>query len=161
VLETIAQGIPLLFDPWQVEARAVGLVAHAQHGRLELVAHLPANLEERLTSLLTSRIVNPPPYLMEFQLGGSMLLALAMADLDTARRIGDDAATRAAVRMIALAERFGYLRSFQPTMASTRIRAIAERADGPAYEAAVASYAGLDRDALREEALAMLRSRSS
>lgn len=157
----IAPGVPIRLDPWHVEARAVALTAHAQHARAGLVADLPANLDERLTNLLTSRIVNPPPYLMEFQLGGSMLLALAMADLDAARRTSDDAATRSAVRMIALAERFGYLRNFQPTMASRRIRAIAESADRPAYEAALTSYAGLDRDALRAEALAMLRLRPS
>ena len=150
-------GVPLLFDPWQVEARAVALTAHAQHGKLELVPDLPAALEKRLTNLLTSRIVNPPPYLMEFQLGGSMLVALALADLDAAQLAADEAATQSAVRMIALAERFGYLRNFQPTMASRGIRELAERADGPAYEEAVSSYAGLDRDSLRAAALAMLR----
>ncbi len=150
-------GVPLLFDPWQVEARAVALTAHAQHGQVELVADLPANLEQRLTNLLTSRIVNPPPYLMEFQLGGSMLVALALADLDAAQRAGDESATRSAVRKIALAERFGYLRNFQPTMASRSIRELAERADRPAYEEAVSSFAGLDRDSLRAAALATLR----
>lgn len=154
-------GVPLHFDPWHVEARAVALTAHAQHGKLELVAGLPANLEERLTNLLTSRIDNLPPYVMAFQLGGTMLVALAMADLDAARRTSDDAAATSAVRMIALAERFGYLRNFQPTMASVRIRDMAESVDRPAYEAAISSYAGLDREALRAEALAMLRLRSS
>ncbi|HEX6335386.1 MAG TPA: BTAD domain-containing putative transcriptional regulator [Jiangellaceae bacterium] len=154
-------GVPILLDPWQVEARAVALTAHAQHGKVELVADLPANLEERLTNLLTSPIVNPPPYLMEFQLGGSALVALAVADLDAARRTSDGTAATSAVQMIALSERFGYLRNFQPTMASGRIRAMAQSADRPAYEAAVSSYAGLDREALRAEALAMLRLRPS
>ncbi len=157
----VSPGVPLDFDPWHVEARAVALAAHAQHGRAALVAGLPADLERRLTTLLTDRIDNPPPYLMESQLAGSMLVALATTDLDAAQQTSDDAAARAAVRMIALAERFGYLHTFQPTMASAHLRAMAEHADGPAYQTARSSYAGLDRAALRAEALTALRRRSS
>jgi hypothetical protein len=61
--------------------------------------------------------------------------------------------------MIALAERFGFLRGFQPTMSSTRARHAAEQADKPAYDDAVTSYADLDRDQLRAAALAVLRTR--
>jgi hypothetical protein len=37
-------------------------------------------------------------------------------------------------RMIALAERFRYLRSFQPTMSTARVRHTAELADRSAYQ---------------------------
>jgi hypothetical protein len=61
--------------------------------------------------------------------------------------------------MIALAERFRFVRGFQPTMSAARARQIAERADGSAYAEAVSSYADLDPGALRGEALVALRAR--
>lgn len=151
--------LPAELDPWAVEARVVTLVAHAQHGGLDLVADVAPELTDRLSALLERPVVNPPPYFMELQLIGSVLVALALADLAAARVTSDDGAVRSAVRAIALAERFGYLRNFQPTMASRRIRKIAEDADRPAYEEAVSSYAGLDRDGLRVAAVTALRRR--
>jgi hypothetical protein len=61
--------------------------------------------------------------------------------------------------MTALAERFRFLRTFHPTMASAPARRAAEQADRSAYEQAVASYADLDRDGLRAAALAVLQER--
>jgi hypothetical protein len=58
--------------------------------------------------------------------------------------------------MIALAERFGFLRNFQPTMSGAAARSDAERADRPAYDDAVSTYAGLDRAGLRAAALDLL-----
>jgi hypothetical protein len=77
-----------------------------------------------------------------------------MVDLVRGERTGDECATRSGARMVALAERFRFLRGFQPTMSSARARHAAERADRPAYEDAVSSYAGLGRDELRAAALA-------
>jgi len=61
--------------------------------------------------------------------------------------------------MIALAERFRFLRGFQPTMSSARARQAAEQADRSAYDDAVSSYADLDREDLRAAALTALRAR--
>jgi hypothetical protein len=97
---------------------------------------------------------------MEFPICGALLLALAMVDLDRGRR-GDQRATTSGVRMIALAERFRFLRGFQPTMSAARARRSAERADRSAYDDAVSSYADLGRDDLRAAALAALRARES
>jgi hypothetical protein len=58
--------------------------------------------------------------------------------------------------MIALALRFGLLRGFQPTMSPSRVAAVARQADGPAYDEAVSSYAGLDHEGLRAAALVSL-----
>jgi predicted ATPase/DNA-binding SARP family transcriptional activator len=145
-------------EPWTLEAVAVGVVAHAQHGRLDLVEELTGELPQRLSTLLTSPVAGPP-YLLEFPLCGALLLGLGMVDLDRGERAGDQRATRSGVRMVALAERFRFLRGFQPTMSSTRARHAAEQADRSAYDEAVSSYADLGHDDLRAATLATLRAR--
>ena len=96
---------------------------------------------------------------MELPISGGLLLALAMVDLDRGARAGDERATRSGARMVALAERFRFLRNFQPTMSAARARQAATHADRPAYDEAVSSYAGLDHEDLRAAALAALRER--
>jgi hypothetical protein len=137
---------------WTLEVEAVTVVAHAQHGRLDLVEELTGDLPERLSAMLMHPVANPPPYLMQLPVSGALLLALAMVDLDRG-------ATGSGVRLVALAERLGFLRNFQPTMSAARARRAAEQADRPAYEDAVSSYAGLDHEDLRAAALAALRAR--
>ena len=90
----------------------------------------------------------------------SLLLALAMTDIDQAERAADARAARSGARMIALAERFGLKNGLQPTMSAARARQAAQDADGPAYADAVSSYAGLDPDGLRAAARAALRARA-
>ena len=145
-------------EPWTLEAGAVAVVAHAQHGRLDLVEELTGELPHRLTTLLTSPGAGPP-YLVELPLCGALLLALGMVDLDRGARAGDRRATRSGTRMVALAERFRFLRGFQPTMSSTRARHAAQQADRSAYDEAVSSYADLYHEQLRAAALAALRER--
>jgi hypothetical protein len=146
-------------EPWTLEAEAVAVVAHAHHGRLDLVVELSRELPHRLSTLLTSP-ARQPPYLVEFPLCGALLLALAMVDLDRGARAGDERATRSGARMVALAERFRFLRGFQPTMSSTRARHAARRADQSAYQDAVSSYADRGPEELRAAALATLRARA-
>jgi predicted ATPase len=147
-------------ETWILEATAVTVVAHAQHGRLDLVGELTGTLPDRLSAVLTNPVENPPPYLMELPTSGALLLALAMVDLDRGARTGDERATRSGARMIALAERFRFPRNFQPTMSSARARQAATDADRPAYDEAVSSYAGLGHEDLRAAALAALRARA-
>jgi hypothetical protein len=137
----------------------VTVVAHAQHGRLDLVQELTGELPDRLAAMLRHPVANPPPYLMELHVSGGLLLALAMVDLDRGTRAGDERATRSGARLVALAERFRFPRNFQPTMAAARARRAAEQADRPAYDEAVSSYAGLGRGDLRAAALAALAAR--
>jgi tetratricopeptide (TPR) repeat protein len=146
-------------ETWTLEATAVTVVAHAQHGRLDLVEELTGTLPDRLSAMLTNPIENPPPYFMELPAAGALLLALAMVDLDRGARTGDERATRSGARMIGLAERFRFPRNFQPTMASARARQAATDADRPAYDEAVSSYAGLSNEDLRAAALDALRAR--
>ena len=146
-------------DPWALEVQAVAVVAHARHGRVDPVGEILDDLPRKLATMLTSRIDRPPPSFMELPVCGVLLLALAMADLDRGRRTGDRLVTRSAVRMIALAERFRFIRNFQPTMSAARARRDAEQADRSAYDDAVSSYADLDREELRSAALVALRHR--
>jgi hypothetical protein len=88
-------------------------------------------------------------YLMEMPICGTLLLALGMADLGTAT----------GVRLIALAERFNFLRGIHPTMSSARVREAAERTDASAYADAVSTYAELPTDGLRAAALELLERR--
>ncbi|NUT52507.1 MAG: AfsR/SARP family transcriptional regulator, partial [Saccharothrix sp.] len=146
-------GIPFDLDPWVVEARSAAVVAHARHGRLDLVADVAAALTGPLEHLLTHPPANPPPYLVERSLCGTLLLAAATADLARART-GND--RQRAARMLALAERMGFRRAFQPTMSAAAARADAERADRSAYREASSRYADLDPAGLRAAALDLL-----
>ena len=90
---------------------------------------------------------------------GSLLLALAMTDIDRGRRAADAGLLRSGARMIALAEHCG-LTSLQPTMSAARARRAAQDADRPAYDDAVLTYAGLGPQALRAAARAALQARA-
>ncbi|MGI5238928.1 ATP-binding protein [Dactylosporangium sp. CA-139066] len=138
------------FAPETIEAQSAAVVAHARHGRLGPVAGVVEELEAKLVTMLTRPAARRPAYLVEFPVCGAVLLALAMSGAGPA----------AAARMIALAERMRFLRGFQPTMSPARARAAAEHADGPAYAEAVSAYAALEPDALRAEALRLVRDRA-
>ncbi|EOD58423.1 ATP-binding protein, partial [Amycolatopsis vancoresmycina] len=133
-------------DGWAWETQAVTVVAHAHHRRLDLVTEITGELPRALPGLLGDAAMSVP-------VCGAVLLALALADLDRAQTPGERAA---AVRLVALAERFRYARGFHPTMSSARIRALAEQADKPAYADARSEYAGLGREDLRAAAIAAL-----
>jgi hypothetical protein len=121
----------------------------------ELVDPLP----NMLLAMLSSPVDSPPAYYVDAPIHGALLLALALADLDRGRS-GDAGLLRSGARMVALAERFGYPRDFSVTMSATRVRQAAEDADRSAYQDAESSYADLDRDALLDAALAVLRERT-
>ncbi len=144
-------------DPWTLEAMAVAVVAHARQGRLDQVADIVDQLPGYLSEILTHPVPHPPPYLLEFSACGTLLLALSTVDLATGGA-ADPARAANAARMTALAERFRYLRTFQPTMASSQARAAATEADRSAYDDAVSSYADLDRPGLRAAALSLVDS---
>ncbi|HEY2674355.1 MAG TPA: BTAD domain-containing putative transcriptional regulator [Rugosimonospora sp.] len=147
------------FGSWALEVQAVTVIAHAHHGRLDLVEDIAGELPHTLSGLITDRVATAPVPVVDFPVCGTLLLALAMVDLDRGDHAGDARATRSGARMVALAERFRFVRGFQPTMSAARARQIAERADGSAYAEAVSSYADLDPGALRGEALVALRAR--
>jgi predicted ATPase/DNA-binding SARP family transcriptional activator len=149
-------------DPWALQVQAIAVVAHAHHGRLGLVAGITGALPAALSGLTADP--GPPPGTLAASYGlavcGSLLLALAMADIDRGQRAGDSRATRSGARMIALAECFGLKNELQPTMSAARARRAALDADGPAYADAVSAYAGLDPEGLRAAARAALRDRA-
>lgn len=132
---------------WALEVQAVAVVAHAHHGRLDLVEEIAGELARTLSRMITRP--EPASSCVDFPVCGALMVATAMVELDR----GDAAS---AARMIAVAEHFRFLRGFQPTMSPARIRRIAEEADRPAYADAVSSYAGLRGDALRAAASATL-----
>ncbi|MBP2326967.1 putative ATPase/DNA-binding SARP family transcriptional activator [Kibdelosporangium banguiense] len=131
---------------WPFEVEAVAVVTHARYGRLDSVREIVG----RLPAILSTRVTSVP--VVEFPICGSLLLALGVADLDRG-------AVVQGVRMIALAQCFGLLREFQPTMSPERITDIAQQADSLVYADAVSAYTRLDHDGLRAEALAALRAR--
>src|SRR6266536_137480 len=146
-------------DPWTLEVQAVTVVAHAHHGRLDLVEQLTGELPHKLSAILTNPIGTVLPSVFEFPVCGALLLALGMVDLDRGQRSGDEQATRSGVRMVALAERFRFPRNFQPTMSAARARNAAEHADRSAYADAVSTYTDLGLDDLRAAALTALEAR--
>ncbi|WP_328941888.1 AfsR/SARP family transcriptional regulator [Streptomyces sp. NBC_00250] len=140
-------------ESWVRELRAVTVAAHAQHSRLDLVEDLLTALPAGLASLLSGREGGAAPLTpVGFPTCGALLLALGYADLARGR-------TETGVRLVALADRFRCLRSFQPTMSSARSRRAAEDADPAAYADAVSEYAALKRGELASAALALLDER--
>jgi predicted ATPase/DNA-binding SARP family transcriptional activator len=150
-------------DPWALQVQAIAAVAHAQHGRLDLVAEITGALPAALVALTADP--GPPPGTLDASYGlavcGTLALALAMTDLDRSQRAADAGRARSGARMIALAESFGLRNGLQPTMSAARARRAAQDADGPAYADAMASYAGLDPDGLRAAARAALQARTA
>jgi hypothetical protein len=149
-------------DTWALQIQAVAVVAHAHHGRLGLVAEITGALPAELSALTADPGPLPGTVAVSYELAvcGSLLLALAMTDIDRDRRAADAGLARSAARMIALAERFGLKNGLQPTTSAERARRAAQDADGPAYADAVSSYAGLDPDGLRAAARAALQARA-
>jgi predicted ATPase/DNA-binding SARP family transcriptional activator len=149
-------------DPWALQVQATAVIAHAHHGRLGLVAEITGALPAALSAL--SADPGPPPGTLAASYGlavcGSLLLALAMTDIDRGQRAGDSRGARSGARMIALAERFGLKNGFLPTMSAVRARRAAQDADEQAYDDAVSSYAGLDPEGLRAAARAALGTRA-
>jgi predicted ATPase/DNA-binding SARP family transcriptional activator len=143
---------PAGLDPWGLEIQAVGVVAHAQRGRVDLVADVVRDLPDKLSAVLEHPAINPPAFHADFPVSGALLLALAMVDLDRGQHASG-------VRLVALAERFHFVRGFQPTMSPARARQAAEKADRAAYAEAVSSYANLGHDDLRSAALSAIRAR--
>ncbi|MFB9234124.1 BTAD domain-containing putative transcriptional regulator [Plantactinospora siamensis] len=156
--DEVVPGISGAVNPWAVEAQAATVVAHARHGRSELVAPLVTELSDQLTAMLDHPLESPPPYVLELRLCGLFTVSLGLVDLARAESTGDERAIRSGIRLVALAQRLGYPRNF-PTLSAETARQAAERADRPAYDDAVSSYAGLDGDRLRAAALAALRDR--
>ena len=144
---------------WTLQVEAMAVVAHAQHGRLALVGRLAGHLPRAASRLITETVNSSPMSYADSPVFGTLLVGLAVLDLDRGRRTGDARATRSGVRMIALAERFRVNCGFQPTMSAAAIRHLAEDADKPAYADAMSAYAGLGADALRAAASAAVLAR--
>ncbi|MFB6950080.1 BTAD domain-containing putative transcriptional regulator [Streptomyces niveus] len=150
-------------DLWAVEIDTAAVMAHAQHGRVDLVAEAAGELRHSLTKALASPLVSSPMSRLELPACGALLLALATVDLAAVEESTDGGpdVRRAAARLIALAERFRLLRNFQPTMSPARARRTAERADATEYARAAAEYAALPHEDLRAAALDALRQRDA
>jgi len=150
-------------EPWALQIQAIAVVAHAQHGRLALVAEITDALPASLAALTADPGLPaeaPADSYPGLSAWGFLLLALAMTDIGRAQRAGDAAAASSGARMIALAERFGLQYGFWPTMSAVRVRRAAQDADGPAYAEAVSSYADLDPERLHAAARAALQART-
>ncbi|GGQ32606.1 AfsR family transcriptional regulator [Actinomadura coerulea] len=146
---------PTGLDPWTLEAHCVTVVAHARHGRAELVEDIVGGLPAKLTALVDGPPFPMPAFYMDLPVTGGLLLALAMVDL-ARPDAAPDVRARAA-RATALAQRLHHVRNFQPTMSTAAAGRAAEDADGPAYRDAVSEYAGLGRAELRAAARELAR----
>jgi predicted ATPase/DNA-binding SARP family transcriptional activator len=149
-------------ESWTLEVQAYAVVAHAQHHRLDLVRQVADALPAALEALAADPGLladTPAASYPGLSVWGTLLLALAMADLDRARRARDERVARSAARMIALAGRFGFQYGY-PTMSARRAQRAARHADGPAYDAAVSSYAGLGPQSLPAAMRAALAARA-
>ncbi|MEU6844057.1 BTAD domain-containing putative transcriptional regulator [Streptomyces sp. NPDC046716] len=127
-------------EPWALVVQSVSVTAHAHAGRLEPVAVTVGRLRRWMGDALAGPDCAPG----DLYVLGPVLHALGLVETATD-------APRAA-RMIALAERIGVGREFQPTMSARRARRAAEDADRAAFTDAVSEYAALERDELGDAA---------
>ncbi|WP_306319932.1 MULTISPECIES: BTAD domain-containing putative transcriptional regulator [unclassified Streptomyces] len=134
------RGDGLWLDPWALQLQATAVTAHAYAGHVAPVAETV----DRLRSVLSG----PAADGLDLPVVGTVLHALGAAGLTGRAPV--------AVRQLALAERLWVLRDFQPTTAAGRARRAAEHADRAAYTDAVAEYAALARDELRDAARAVV-----
>lgn len=148
-----------LEETWTLEIEAMTVIAHAQNGRLHLVGRLTGRLPRAASAMIVDTLDGSSASYADTPVVGMMLLALAVLDLERGQRTGDGRATRSGVRMIALAESFGFKSGFQPTLSPARLRGLAEQADRPGYAEAVSAYTGLDGDELRAAASAAVLAR--
>jgi predicted ATPase/DNA-binding SARP family transcriptional activator len=128
-------------DLWSAEVRAVAVLAHCRHGRLDLVTDLADSLPATLARLL------PDAPAATFRICGVLLMALAAVACE-------HGAKAPAGRFLALAERFGFSSTFGDP---ARFTESARASDRPAYTAARAEYAPLDHAGLRAAALTAVR----
>jgi hypothetical protein len=125
-------------DLWSAEVRAVAVLAHHRHGRLDLVA----DIAETLPSTLAGLLPQAPPAV--FRICGVLLVALAAVT------------PASAIELLALAEGFGFSCTFgEPARFAEHARASHPRA----YAEARAQRAGLDHEGLRAAALDLLSAR--
>ncbi|GIF63057.1 hypothetical protein Ais01nite_10920 [Asanoa ishikariensis] len=127
------------FGLWPFEVEAGAVLVHAHYGRLGEVQDIVDALPEMLSGLLPTA----PPIMLP--VCGTLLTAMAVASS------GPEAA-----RLIALASRFGMVRGLRPDLTPELVASIGRQADGPAYDEAVSSYAGLGSADLKSEALAQV-----
>jgi len=120
--------------PWASATQAMAVVAHVRAHRLDEVTGLADGLPAVLDRLLAAERVPAP-------ICGTVLLALGLVEVERGRTVRG-------AWLVALAERFHYLREYQPTMSSAAARALVVTAAGPTYSEAVAEYAGLSREDL-------------
>lgn len=140
--ETVDRSDQPGFDAWALEAEAAALIAHAHHGRLDLVAPLSAALPDRLRSLLTT-LAEKRSYLIGLPTAGVLLLALATVEVAQGR-------AASGARLTALAERCRIPAWFD------QVREAAGKADEAAYAEAVSAYTTLSPDEVPAAALAAL-----
>jgi hypothetical protein len=138
-------------QPWALEVQGMAVIAHTQHGRLAQVAQIADALPAALAVLTADPGLpgdTPAASYPGLSVWGTLLLALAMADLNGAGCPGGERAVSPGARMIALAGRFGFQHHGFPTLSAGRDRQAAQVADGAAYADAVPTYAGLGPEAL-------------
>ena len=117
---------------------------------------IPLDVATRLTALgysTVGEVAKLPLEVLRAQFG-----ELAF-EIERSAQGGGHAEVEAVYPTDCLAERFHFVREFQPTMSPARARQAAEKADRAAYAEAVSSYANLDRDELRSAALSAIRAR--
>lgn len=140
--------VDVVTTPWLLFAESSALFAHVAHGAREESRDLADVLRGKLVTVL-----DPTALRLDYPVAGCVLLAVGAWDLVDGE---DRVSRRTAVRMIALAERFGYQRML-PTMGWANVVAMAENLAPGLLAESLEEYAGRPPAGLREDALALAR----
>jgi predicted ATPase/DNA-binding SARP family transcriptional activator len=138
-------------SPWVMIAASGSLVARVRYGRSDADEARARELADVLREVeLTARTGNEVLY-HDFPLNGVLLAALG----SWALRYGSSGRHEAGVRLLAIAHRWAYNRSF-PTMSWDALRDLAERTSPGLLDEVVAEYADRPAADLVEEAQRLL-----
>ena len=136
--------LPVEFAPWVIYPEAATIAAHVRHGRAADVADMLEHLVEKVGQLLAGE-----SGFLDYPVAGTVIYSLALWELARAD-LDDDEAERA-VRMLVLADVFGYNRTLPSLGWALPARLAEERRPG-LLETFRQEYAGRNAPELREEA---------
>ncbi len=136
--------LPVEFAPWVIYPEAATIAAHVRYGHAAVVAEMLGDLVEKLRHLLAGE-----SGFLDYPVAGTVIFSLALWEL--ARADLDEDEVERAIRLLVLADVFGYNRTL-PSLGWALPAKLAEERSPGLLETFRQEYSGRIAPELREEA---------